>query len=1832
MKRSKVGRKNEKGIALIFSLVMVGLLLVLAMGFVASSIFDQRASMNAANSIVARGLAQSTVTRVLAMMEVYGNVTAYSRVADGSKDFLSSLSTDGIFTYNPETNTDITWEMVRSQDPNDQRILGRVAYIAVPNRLNNDGDYIVSLEGIGLDPAACVKPGVDEGEFAEERIGASMDEINLRSLNPDVITADVARKLSYTDVGGVLPLPAMGAWIDFVTLFSRIGTVTDAQKAVLKSNLMIDPPATKELFAIDTNNDKEGNEQKELFNRFQLNKAQSEWDSMTVDKLLRGPIKTGEDNPNSGGLAWLRYWGAKWDLDNKSFVYDEFLKGTFDLVADRRDQIVANLIDYNDSDSVPTSDIDPDEWSDISKDGPSYSGNEKTPYLNEVGCYIQAMVENDVDNNAVNVHVDGYVAPELVNLYGSTFGRNTAVKVWGSYEYTVRFKERQSQGSDDDGDILPPGEEDQPDGEDHPLYNYPKYTFWSIDDEHAKLYYYVMNEDDAQVKTEGTITGLVSSSGGQSDIESMKINDNGYIYFIDRDRNSTAKLYRIAPDCFDKDAGTAVPATYIGDTHVASGSSAVPTNMEFLADGRVIFIGHHDGRVYTLDIATAKVALLTKLYYHGSRWSHTVDGLAQASDGTIYFTHTGRYYDNRHRYRSNYETELFKITDLENGTIEKVMNIHGSGKVEAIATHPDGNIYCADDFKWYRVNPAAQTTEVITEFSADIEGMDFHWPSEVIKNNGNLDYATNKLAQFGCFAGGDLDVNGSIWLEGNCHANGYMAFDGSHQWGQGSETMTLSSCHSISGRGWMAGGAGWNRVSIEAPSVNATPWGDFVKIDRKTVPPVTIPDLNMSEFKATAEANNQVRSGGVYRNVNWSNVPGGVIWFDGDVTLKNTRRHHVPLNCIVIATGNITLDGDFDQWDASSTTCGIISTEGSISINGGFKGQGLCFAHKNISINGSVHCLKGQFIAGCHFSIGGSLRIDGVDNCGLGFCFRHRHHGGGTSGGDENGDDNDGSGETQLPPEPVWQTVTVSGNFVKTIDMSNSVTGWNNGYKMSWSNASASFIASDDKITTFQTHDGYELGQAEITNVRVSVNRAVVKYAGKNVDIAMFDADVLEADTLSADLAAVDFDADSVCTGEDDCQCAMHRYRHRHQNGFGFGFDFDVNFGMKCNFDMSICGGSSHSGGMSGGMSGGNGHCGFSLGAGNGFNGGIYGHFNCFADCFGARCQLRHRHRHRQGHGASCSAATLMQLTEPEESWKKFYLAGSISAVDPRQNLNKSDWLVKSIVVADGISDSPIMNGIKAYQLAGGSVAAANSTADTSSIYKSKFSPYKSYLADPGAVDFEKDVDDPINVSTNRIRNAAMQSPWELGFIHRGAAWQTINLKSFDSNHAVSFKDGSTIGIYANGDANILDQIKMTDAITSPYKVDLKIANTAILTALLDRIKVNTTGLDLAGANSGDLITDLNDVATAIRANQDITTRASVVNLTLNDKKAFTGSLMAQQTNDAAQEEIIGKFINLTGTISPISEGGAADPEYFTLLVVAQSIKDVGGANGDSITIKQRFDDKSIATIDTKLGTFDYAVKSDQSGQEYAYADKITAEYKIKLLIKRDLASGKSQVADSESVPTNPNDNNVDDDGGDADDNGGGDVADDLDGNDDPSGDIDTTPDFDIVNDIIVAKEQVNISIELIGMAYDYGYNDPIPVCAWWSVDGGNSLNAIGDGNLNPQGGYHGETVWDLGVFDAGTEVTLRMQNQDKLYRDRNTWTDSEYIKAKRNGDEVPEISAAFPWQDTLKDFLGDVIDPDTSLLNLPPSDVLIAAEISTLTGSGADWNDAIFVIHVDTI
>lgn len=286
-------------------------------------------------------------------------------------------------------------------------------------------------------------------------------------------------------------------------------------------------------------------------------------------------------------------------------------------------------------------------------------------------------------------------------------------------------------------------------------------------------------------------------------------------------------------------------------------------------------------------------------------------------------------------------------------------------------------------------------------------------------------------------------------------------------------------------------------------------------------------------------------------------------------------------------------------------------------------------------------------------------------------------------------------------------------------------------------------------------------------------------------------------------------------------------------------------------------------------------------------------------------------------------------------------------------------------------------------------------------------------------------------VSTCYIRNGVIESPWELGAIHRGAAWETINLKAYN-NGAIGG------GSYADGDANILDQIKMNGNTANSGKININTPVKDVLKALVRNIYVGESYV-APGGTSGAIISSLfaEDIANGIlnlngaKGGNTYTSRAAVADVgILTDNSLDGGSL--DQITDAKKEEIIGKFINLT----------TVRQNLFTLIILAQTIRDAGNPSGSATGVPLYIDldldgdfEGSVSEVsagwdidgkDTNNNgnPNDDPVISDKNldadsnpetvkakmGRYDQYVDTITTEQKILVVVYRDAYTNKCRI------------------------------------------------------------------------------------------------------------------------------------------------------------------------------------------------------------------------------
>ena len=300
------------------------------------------------------------------------------------------------------------------------------------------------------------------------------------------------------------------------------------------------------------------------------------------------------------------------------------------------------------------------------------------------------------------------------------------------------------------------------------------------------------------------------------------------------------------------------------------------------------------------------------------------------------------------------------------------------------------------------------------------------------------------------------------------------------------------------------------------------------------------------------------------------------------------------------------------------------------------------------------------------------------------------------------------------------------------------------------------------------------------------------------------------------------------------------------------------------------------------------------------------------------------------------------------------------------------------------------------------------------------------------------------HVSTAYIRNAPMVSPWEIGLIHRAREWQTLNIKragGFGTVAEVQLKDidsrydnwtdaGTT---YRNGDGAILEFIKVGVNCRCMGKIPLTLLrseviednktrwnnislsyNKDIIKMLFDGVRIGQTmkqfyaetKFDTPSEQGGTAVTTTAAAITnfieeidslyAQTGDKAFRMRSQFINSNYGANEgdsAFTFG-MARSDNDALREEFVGKTINL------LTVNEETPPNVFRVIVVAQSIKDVGGVGDDSAAIPiskiHRGQNRELKCL---IGRFDYV--SEQNWTDNTYYDEITGEVKMLVTIER---------------------------------------------------------------------------------------------------------------------------------------------------------------------------------------------------------------------------------------
>jgi hypothetical protein len=477
MLHTKSAKKNEKGVALIFTLIMLSLLLILALSFTMDSMFEQKAAYNSANASSASSLAQVQLKQILTLVEndnatnfTTGNVYSIpytgwvdpSTISNTNKPELIDMLKDrfpvyGILDENNDNSclepvVKVNWNYIKNDDL-DGRIIGRAAYIIIP-------DEKIPLPSLvdGRDVVGGVYPKHNDELDTETRIGKYVSEINVRYAipavtNPPTDIDTIAKVLSWKQSGNVgFPNGEYeGNWVSFADLFTAITdspnavALSDSDKTEFQKNLNIRASDDEEAFWADANNNSKL-DAGELYRRFNL--ARTDWDKttwaddlefmreqilmLTKDDTSTVPVHSMQSwdktdgTASTSGLPWLALFG--YDKDGAS---NASMKMTFASVYDRRCQIAANLKDYCDKDKNssgnyvdidgdpivrPTSDVDPANWKTTE---PNFTGNEQTPYINKVGVQVEITRKDLTGQSKALLEITPWVG--LVNIYQVAF-------------------------------------------------------------------------------------------------------------------------------------------------------------------------------------------------------------------------------------------------------------------------------------------------------------------------------------------------------------------------------------------------------------------------------------------------------------------------------------------------------------------------------------------------------------------------------------------------------------------------------------------------------------------------------------------------------------------------------------------------------------------------------------------------------------------------------------------------------------------------------------------------------------------------------------------------------------------------------------------------------------------------------------------------------------------------------------------------------------------------------------------------------------------------------------------------------------------------------------------------------------------------------------------------------------------------------------------------------------------------------------------------------------------------------------------------------------------
>jgi len=449
---------NERGVALIFALGLLTLLSVLGVAFVTNSLTAQKIAANVGARNEAQQLMDSAVNRIMislmAVLRQDKNATDYSVIyssndgsqrdagteTDKAKDQLDDAEKSKLNVFvvgQPKydgSKSPSTWLYIRDNGGN---IVGRMAYQVLPTGTSSMSlDQV--LKGI-YNPERAGLPSPGKGDDANQRAWSQRIGSDIREFNVGRAAA-FHNEWMFGTSGGYAKLPADDGDV-LVSSFDNFFS-SDMFKDIIASNDTTEDAKRqvwlRRWFSESTNTSPEA------FYRTSDETTKME-DATPYHRFNLGPLPTapapkdawysrfkGFDVPTAGDESMKNSEKVLNELFKDSQVFyaeDEATppgvgvpyltricadKGSFDSIENRRRQIAANLNDYCDSDNIPTSDVPAADWS-IDK-MPAWTGNEKTPYINEFVVGMKLTCEKSALGN-VKIKMTPQLLTELISIY-----------------------------------------------------------------------------------------------------------------------------------------------------------------------------------------------------------------------------------------------------------------------------------------------------------------------------------------------------------------------------------------------------------------------------------------------------------------------------------------------------------------------------------------------------------------------------------------------------------------------------------------------------------------------------------------------------------------------------------------------------------------------------------------------------------------------------------------------------------------------------------------------------------------------------------------------------------------------------------------------------------------------------------------------------------------------------------------------------------------------------------------------------------------------------------------------------------------------------------------------------------------------------------------------------------------------------------------------------------------------------------------------------------------------------------------------------------------------